>query len=232
MECLVYHSAFILYAHICRCIEATPFSVDLEVSSPNLWTNFDEENLASAKFLEEVAIHNSYHYLFHVTQSHFTCLNTHPRDFPNPFFVHQHQPPRFFSGRFQGGFRWKKAINWSATSRFRDDRWAAGPSSLWFTWRFPPSFFRNLESLGGGSFTKCLASTCWGHGILERCCLCSSMFAFWWKLRCDCQSIWNQSYITDKKRWAIYNSKPIFGYNSWRIDSTFFTALHCELEKG
>jgi len=56
--------------------------------------------------------------------------------------------------------------------------------------------------------------TCWGHGILERCCLCS---LFWWKLRCDCQSIWNQSYITDKKRWAIYNSKPIFGYNSWRI---------------
>lgn len=142
--------------------------------------------------------------------------------FPNPFFVHQRQPPRFFSGRFQGGFRWKKAINWSATSRFRDDRWAAGPSSLWFTWRFPPK---------GGSFTKCLASTCWGHGILERCCLCSSMFAFWWKLRCDCQSIWS-NHISLTRKGGQYTIASLYLDTIFLEDRTFFTALHCELEKG
>lgn len=158
MECLVYHSAFILYAHMCRCIEATPFSVDLEVSSPNLWTNLDEENLASAKFLEEVAIHNSYHYLFHVTQSHFTCLNTHPSDFPTLFSFTNVNPPGFFLVASKVGLDGRKPSTEAPPpgSGMIDEQ--LGLPAFDSREDFHPRFFVFLESLRGGSFTKFLAS--------------------------------------------------------------------------
>ena len=92
---------------------------------------------------------------------------TNPSDFPTLCQLSPCDP--FFDWSSRGGFGWKKAINWSTTSRFKDDRWAA--EMHWFEdlgWNQPVNcedftlLFRMLESPGGEAPSGCMLRP-WGQ---------------------------------------------------------------------